>query len=394
MKRILFITFLALVGIANLNLLKGAASFLHNYFAGAPIALPTETVAPNSQEENVAIQVALLLDTSGSMSGLIEQTKSQLWNILNELARTEKNGTDTKIEIALYEYGNPSKTKNSNEINLLAPFTTDMDHISEKLFALQTSGGEEYCGAVIKQSLSDLNWTNDDGLRMIYVAGNEAFTQGPVSFELACKKAREKGIIINTIFCGDYDEGVSTKWKDGAAAGLGDYLNINHNAETVYVPTPFDDEISELNKDLNKTYIPYGEKGRSAKENQNLQDSNASSYSKSNAVSRTAFKSSKKYNAAQWDLVDAYKKDKNVLKNAEIHMDSLSALNPEMLENRVQAISKTRTVLQTKIKDLDKRRRAYKAAQANDDKEDSSLQGAVISTVRKQAKRKGFNIKN
>lgn len=108
------------------------------------------------------IQVALLLDTSGSMSGLIEQAKSQLWNILNELARTEKDNTETELEIALYEYGNPAKASTRIQINQLAPFTTDMDMISEKLFSLTTTGGDEYCGAVIKSSLDELDWSNGD----------------------------------------------------------------------------------------------------------------------------------------------------------------------------------------------------------------------------------------
>ena len=108
------------------------------------------TVNPNT------IQVALLLDTSGSMSGLIEQAKSQLWNILNELARTVKNNEETNLEIALYEYGNPSKATQVHQINQLTPFTTDMDLVSQKLFSLTTSGGDEYCGMIIKTSLEDL----------------------------------------------------------------------------------------------------------------------------------------------------------------------------------------------------------------------------------------------
>ena len=80
------------------------------------------------------IQVALLLDTSGSMSGLIEQAKSQLWQILNTLANTEKENEETKLEIALYQYGSPTYGKRSNQIRQLSGFTTDMDLISKKLF--------------------------------------------------------------------------------------------------------------------------------------------------------------------------------------------------------------------------------------------------------------------
>ena len=39
------------------------------------------------------IQMAILLDTSGSMSGLIEQAKTQLWTIVNEFATARRQGT-------------------------------------------------------------------------------------------------------------------------------------------------------------------------------------------------------------------------------------------------------------------------------------------------------------
>ncbi len=214
------------------------------------------------------IQVALLLDTIGSMEGLIEQAKSQLWNILNELTRTKRNGQDVKLEIALYEYGNPATANQGNQINLLTGFTTDVDLVSEQLFALTTNGGDEYCGAVIKNALQDLEWTNGDGLKVIYIAGNEPFTQGPVSYERACLEAVEKGIIVNTIYCGNYDTGIQEYWKAGALAAAGEYLNINQNQETVYIPTPYDDDLIALSNQLYDTYVPYGELGQTKMSNQ------------------------------------------------------------------------------------------------------------------------------
>jgi len=335
------------------------------------------------------IQVALLLDTSGSMSGLIEQAKSQLWNILNELAQTEKDAGETNLEIALYEYGNPLKTQDNNQIHQLSNFTTDMDLISAKLFTLNTSGGEEYCGAMIHTSLQELEWKSEDGLKIIYIAGNEEFTQGPISFEKACRQAKEKGVVINTIYCGDYEQGIKHYWKAGAVAGEGEYLNINHNKETVYVPTPYDDKINKLNAELNKTYIPYGEKGKEKKFNQQLQDSNASKYDSSNAADRAAFKSSKKYINTEWDIVDAYKKDKKVIENAEIHADTLQNLSVAELEARIEAVATQRAAIQEEIQDLNKKRNVYKAEQQKNSKE-KSLQKSMIETINKQAKKKGY----
>ncbi len=373
------------------------------FYIGLGFAYKSNTLAyfSNTSEEHTnstskknksTIQVALLLDTSSSMSGLIEQAKSQLWNILNELARTEKEDTETVLEIALYEYGNPSKANNKNQINQLATFTTDMDLISKKLFALTTNGGDEYCGAIIKTSLEDLEWKNKDGLKVIYIAGNEEFTQGPVNFETACKKAKEKGVIVNTIYCGDYQTGIREYWKAGATAGGGEYLNINHNRETVYVPTPYDDQINKLNTELNQTYIPFGEKGKEKQINQTAQDHNASSYGRANMTDRAVFKSSKKYKATDWDLVDAYKKDKKILEKAEVHADTLKNLSVEELEARIEAVATKRTSIQNKIQELDKKRRAYKKEKAKDQKEES-LQENVVKSIKKQAKAKGYQIK-
>ena len=339
-----------------------------------------------------AIQVALLLDTSSSMSGLIEQAKSQLWNILNELARTKRNGEETTLEMALYEYGNPGKSTQANQINQLTPFTTDMDLISEVLFSLGTSGGEEYCGAVIQTALQELEWTSDEALKLIYIAGNEGFDQGPISFYDACKDAKVRGIMINTIFCGRESEGIKTFWKSGALAGGGDFLNIDHNEATTYVQTPYDDQINQLNTRLNNTYIPFGNKGKQKKENQMIQDSNAGSYSQVNAADRAVFKSSKKYKATDWDLVDAYKKDKKVIQEVKVVDEKLKELSVEELEAKIQQVTHERTKIQEEIRQLDKKRRQYKAKKQTND--DSSLQKNMIQNIQKQAELKGYKINN
>ena len=345
------------------------------------------------KKSNSAIQVALLLDTSGSMSGLIEQAKSQLWNILNELARTVRDGEETTLEIALYEYGNPSKGRNPNQIHQLSHFTTDMDLISQKLFSLTTSGGEEYCGAMIQASLNDLEWKSDDGLRIIYIAGNEPFTQGPVHYVDACKNAQAKGVIVNTIYCGDHETGIKELWQAGAVVGGGEFLNIDHDQETVYVKTPYDDQINQLNIQLNDTYIPYGTQGMRKKENQMKQDANALNYSSANYADRAVFKSSKKYKATDWDLVDAYEKDQSVLKDAEVVSEDLKDLNREELEVKIKEAAQARADIQQQIKELDQKRRQYKAEQSKTE-EETTLQKSMIQTIQKQAAKKGYEVKN
>ena len=355
--------------------------------------LPTETTEVVKTKRTNGIQVALLLDTSDSMNGLIEQAKSQLWNILNELARTVKNGEETTLEIALYEYGNPNKGLSPNQINQLSPFTTDMDLISEKLFALTTNGGNEYCGTIIKTAVEQLNWEDGDALKIIYIAGNEAFTQGRIHYRGACQTATENSISVNTIFCGDYDTGVQLHWYDGAKSGNGDYFNINHNQETVYVPTPYDDKINTLNGELNKTYIPFGTQGLLKQQNQISQDTNAGGYGASNAASRIAFKSSSKYKNVEWDLVDAYEADKKILKKADDLPEAFQNLTADELEAKVNEVAVKRAKIQKEIQELDKKRRQFREDNSKTTG-NPSLESSMIATLKKQAKQKGYEIKN
>ena len=96
---------------------------------------PEKNPENNTNEDNEnKIQVALLLDTSGSMDGLIEQAKTRLWNIVNTLTTLKYDGKAPNIEIALYEYGNDKYSAESNYIQQITPLTQDLDLISEKLF--------------------------------------------------------------------------------------------------------------------------------------------------------------------------------------------------------------------------------------------------------------------
>ena len=364
-------------------------------FFGNPTTEIVETPETPNKNNNT-IKVALLLDTSGSMNGLIEQAKSQLWQILNQLATTEKeDGEETNLEIALYEYGNPTHGRGAKQIHKLSNFTTDMDFISEKLFALKTNGGNEYCGEIIWTSLEELKWgENDNDLKMIYIAGNEPFTQGPVNYAEACQKAKKEGVVVNTIFCGNWEEGVQTLWKQGAELAEGEYMNIDHNKATTYIETPYDDEINELNKKLNKTYIPYGKKGKQKSENQAKQDSNAGKYSKANAADRASFKSSKKYKADDWDLVDAYKKDKKVLQNAEVIADTLQNISIEELEEKIQAITAERVRIQQDINTNNAKRLDYIKENSKKTADDKNLKNSIQKSIEKQAKKKGYKTKS
>ena len=125
------------------------------------------------------IQVAVLLDVSGSMDGLIEQAKAQLWNMVSTMGKAKcDGGIAPKIEIALYEYGRTTNDAKAGYVKQLSAFSSDLDMLSQKLFSLTTNGGDEYCGQVIFTSLNELQWdTSPENYKVIFIAGNEDFLE-------------------------------------------------------------------------------------------------------------------------------------------------------------------------------------------------------------------------
>ncbi|WP_332454650.1 hypothetical protein [Chryseobacterium aquaticum] len=342
------------------------------------------------------IQVALLLDTSNSMDGLIDQAKSRLWNIVNTLTTLKYNGQAPQVEIALYEYGNDGLI-DENYIRQVTPLTQDLDLVSEKLFALRTNGGSEYCGAVIRDASMNLNWdTNEKSMKLIYIAGNEAFNQGKINYQDVIAKAKSKNIYTNTIFCGSRDEGIQTFWQNGANIGDGKFFNIDSDRKVIYIETPYDIKISQYNSQLNDTYISYGSRGSEMKSKQALQDVNAESQSASNAVERAVSKSKKNaYKNDHWDLVDKVEKDKSYISSIreEELPSELKGKSKEEINKIVAQKSSDRDKIQKEIEILAKQRQAYIDAETKKrgSSEGDDLGKAIEKSILELGKKNGYS---
>ncbi len=338
------------------------------------------------------IKVALLLDTSNSMDGLINQAKTQLWEIVNELSYAKCENQDPDLLIAVYEYGNDNLSSYEGYIRQVIGFSSDLDEISEKLFSLSTNGGSEFCGEVIQTSLKQLEWGNNkNDLKLIFIAGNEPFTQGKINYKDATMQANEQNVTVNTIFCGSYQNGVSGKWQDGARVTNGDYMVIDHNETIVHIASPYDDIIIQLNNQLNNTYIYYGTQGKRKIQLQAVQDSNAAELDEVVAVKRAVSKSSRIYKNSSWDLVDAEKEanfsyDKIEKKSLPKHLQGKTS---KEIKKYVAEQSKKREEIQLKIKDLNTKRNIYVAKQRKNTNT-KSIDKAMINAIKKQAKQKKY----
>lgn len=349
-----------------------------------------------SEEKNKkqSIKVALLLDTSNSMDGLINQAKAQLWEIVNELSYAKYGIQKPNLEIALYEYGNSTLPMEEGYIRQVLQFSNDLDEISEQLFSLTTNGGQEYCGAAIQTSLQELSWgKNKDDLRLLFIAGNEPFTQGKINYEEAIADAKEKDVIINTIYCGSYSTGVAGMWKHGADIGGGDYMTINHNKKIIHIITPYDTEILILNKQLNDTYIFYGNKGYQKYASQRKQDLNAETLEAPVAVKRTITKSSHLYNNSSWDLVDAVNKGSVAIEKVDKSKlpKALQDTTTEELKKIISKQTRKRKEIQAKIKELDKKRRKFVNEKQKSGAKKDELNSVLIQAIKRQAKLKNYS---
>lgn len=342
------------------------------------------------------VQIALLLDTSNSMDGLIDQAKTQLWKVVNTFIDARRDGAAPFVEVALYEYGNNNQHVGNQYIRQVQPFTRDLDEVSKQMFALKTNGGEEYCGAVIQRALADLTWDgNPKTYKAVFIAGNEPFTQGSVDPRQACKDAFAKGIIVNTIHCGSRDEGIAGSWHDGAALAGGEFMIINQDSAVRHIPAPQDRKISELGIELNKTYLGYGKFRAEGAAKQSMADNDAvANEAAGAAVQRAVAKASANYHNTTWDLVDAVREkevDLSKLEKSDLPAD-LQNLTADQLTARVDEAAKQRAAIQSEIDKLNRERIAFVEGET---KKQTSADGrtldeVIVETTRKQASTVGY----
>jgi hypothetical protein len=372
------------------------------FFSGcAAIALITifsfsKPQTSNSKPKERKIQVAILLDVSNSMDGLIEQAKAQLWDMVITLGKAQcDDKTIPNVEVALYEYGRPANGADKGFVRQLSSFTNDLDSVSKLLFGLVTNGGDEYCGQVIFNSIDELQWdSSPDNYKVIFIAGNEDFLQGTLHYTKSCDKAKNKGVIVNTIYCGSYEQGIREHWNLLGECGNGSYTNINKDAKEIIIPTPYDSTMIVLNGKLNTTYVGYGALASRGFANQAAADQMNFSVGSEMQAKRIAAKAQKNaYWNGTWDMIDAYnadstgyfkKLDKKTLP------DSLQNRSTQELKTFVWEKSKERTELQNQINTISVERNKYieqKKIEMRTTSSEPTLESAVNKILREQVKR-------
>ena len=129
------------------------------------------------------VQVALILDTSSSMDGLLNQARTQISDMIADL-RKDREGRDKTVAVTVYHYGNASASEAEGYVEQLVPFTWDIETIREGLEQVRVGGEREFAPSALKKAILDSSWSQKSEVqKLIVIVGNEGFSQGPLGVQ-------------------------------------------------------------------------------------------------------------------------------------------------------------------------------------------------------------------
>lgn len=226
-----------------------------------PVVTPTP---PPEPADRPRVDVVFALDTTGSMSGLIDSAKQKIWSIANNLTSANPR-PDIRFGLVFY------RDKTDEYVTRTVALSDDIDEIYERLMEVTTGGGgdtPEHVNAALDAAINDMQW-RDGGkvLRLVFLVGDapphDDYADSKTSSELA-KLAASKNIIINTIRAG-WDHQTEMAFRQISGAAQGAYASIKQDGGTVAVATPYDEELARYNRELADTSVGWGSADRRAR---------------------------------------------------------------------------------------------------------------------------------
>jgi Mg-chelatase subunit ChlD len=240
--------------------------FSHSFIVGAVVLLAPAVRAQNdpaAQVKDVAgakptIELVFVIDTTGSMGGLIEGAKQKVWGIVNDVMKSPSKPEVRMGLVAYRDHGDAYVTQ-------ITPITRDLDKIYNTLMAYQAVGGGDGPEDV-RQALADgvhkVGWSHRSPniAQILFLVGDapphDDYGNEPDTVASA-SQAVQAGILVNTIQCGNMP-GTDLVWKKISRAGEGQYFAIAQDGGVVAIATPFDAELSRLGSKVGGTYMAFG----------------------------------------------------------------------------------------------------------------------------------------
>jgi Mg-chelatase subunit ChlD len=351
------------------------------------------TTAPTPKSKP-RIEVCFVLDTTGSMGGLIEGAKQKIWSIANEMISAHPT---PELKLGLIGY----RDRGDEYVVKSFSLTDDIDAIYGHLREFQAGGGgdtPESVNEALAEAIHKMPWSRDNKvLKIIFLVGDAPphmdYPNSPKYPDL-CREAAKKDLIINTIQCGAMAE-TKPIWQEIAKLSEGSYVGISQSGNVAVISTPMDKELSRLNERIGATLIPYGDR--------QLQAEVHAKYAAAKSAPVSAMADRLTYNSktgravqGRGELVDAL--NDKTLELEEIDQKQLPAelqkLDGDELQKRIAKARDERTDLQKRIVEVSKKREAYLQSEnkrlAAEGKGDAFDQ-KVTETLHAQAAKKGIS---
>lgn len=352
---------------------------------------------PAAAEGTRPIDLVIVLDTSGSMTELIDSARGRIWSIVLKLADAQPQ---PKLRLGLLTYGTPDTSMEEDGwIVKQADLTDQLDSVYTKMMAMSTEGGDEYVGWALHKALRNMTWTDDpQALRLIYIAGNESAEQGAEvhNFRDEAREAEGRDIIINALYAGPQPAGVSETWDKVPSGNGGEFFAIDMAAGTAQFATPFDAQLEVLNLELNATLLPYGKDGQQHFSDVISNDIGAARMGNTTNSSRIAAKACTLWCNSAWDLIDAVATKEFKLESipAEELPEVMRKMSLEERQAYITAMKKVRAAVHAKIADVNAKREAFlqRVISATAGNAQQSLDEAIMTSLARQAKAKGFEL--
>ena len=355
-----------------------------------------------SQPARPSVEVVFVLDTTGSMSGLIKAAKEKIWAIANTLA-SAKPAPDIKMGLVGY------RDRRDAYVTKLTALTPDIDAVYRDLMTFSAQGGgdtPESVNQALHEAVTKMAWsTDDDTYRVIFLVGDcppHMDYPDDVKYPTTCKLAARKGIIVNTIQCGKH-AATTPIWTDIATRAEGSCFRVEQSGGSILASTPFDKELADLSSQLDETRVYYGSVKARAKGKKRSAGSRliVRKASPSAAAQRAAFNAADagKFNwLGEQELVDAVaskRVDLDTLKPAALPTTMRTMSVDERKVFVANNLAKRKT-LQARIRDLNDKRQSHIKQQIEQAglKGKQSFDRAVVNAVKAQAVKKGIAIQS
>ena len=213
--------------------------------------------------ERPAVEVVFVLDTTGSMGGLIAAAKDKIWSIANTLASADPAPL---IRMGLVGY----RDRGDTYVTVATPLSDDLDAVYTHLMQFQADGGgdgPESVNQALYEAVTRPDWSRDaKTYRVVFLVGDappHMDYQNDVRYAESCRLATERDIVINTIQCGAMSE-TTPVWRQIARLAEGRFFQVAQAGSAVLYDTPYDDRIAALSAELDATRIHYGDKAQLA----------------------------------------------------------------------------------------------------------------------------------